>query len=217
MALRLMYLINELQYADATQSTHRSKILNFDTHKNEIVINDYKNYDENNNGNLNEGASQNEEMKTGVPVPQKYDHYVINKYSFPKGFIAGHKIKSDNIKKDDRKMLINPTEQRKGIIGWKLSRNKPSKTAKVGNSYQLGKRSNSTKPMTGDSAEKYGTNSKKFYDSPSKNKLSLNGNQSYVVKNNTIEYENQRLLTNKKLSFLAGIVIQRISLAISQY
>lgn len=77
----------------------------------------------------------------------------------------------------------------------------------MSNSYRLDKRSNSTKPMMGDSAEKYGTEIKRFYDSPSKDNLSLNENKSYLVKNNTIEYENQRLLKNQKLSFLSGIVI----------
>lgn len=47
-----------------------------DTHRKSII-------DEYRNSELN----PTKEMVTGIPKPQKYDHYLINKYSFPKGLV----------------------------------------------------------------------------------------------------------------------------------
>jgi hypothetical protein len=156
---------------------------------------------------LIENDLRNEEMKTGVPVPHKYDHYVINKYSFPKGLITGEKIRSENLKRDDRKLLINPKEQRKGITGWKLSKNKPLKTVKMIKTYQLGKRSKSTKPTEDNTEQKYETEAERLYESSSNNIMSLIENNSFQTSNNTIEYADQRLLKNEKLNFLSDTQI----------
>jgi hypothetical protein len=155
---------------------------------------------------LIENNLRNEEMKTGVPVPHKYDHYVINKYSYPKGLITGQKIRSENLKKDDRKLLINPKEQRKGITGWKLSKSKPLKTVKMTKTYQLGKRSKSTKQKVDNIEHKNETEAERLYESSSNNIISLIENNSFLS-NNTIEYADQRLLKNEKLNFLADTQI----------
>ena len=94
--------------------------------KNEIYISEYNNQEtEDHTQNHVEFVesihSETGELKSGIPHPERYDQYLINKYSFPKGLICGRKAHIERNKKDDRKLLVHPPFKRKGIVGWKLS------------------------------------------------------------------------------------------------
>ena len=42
------------------------------------------------------------ELTTGIPEPTKYNQYMVNKYSFPKGFTCGHRIREQKNIVDDK-------------------------------------------------------------------------------------------------------------------
>ena len=61
------------------------------------MISEYLDYNESQSKSEAEEIKETE-LTSGVPNPRKYDQFVINKYSFPKGFSCGHKIKSEEEK-----------------------------------------------------------------------------------------------------------------------
>ena len=60
----------------------------------------------------------------------KYDKFVINKYSLPKGLTSNKKTPEHDINKDNRIKLKNSPLMRKGMIGWKLSQESKNENTK---------------------------------------------------------------------------------------
>lgn len=54
----------------------------------------------NKKASVNEYSTRNDykELESGFPNPSKYDHYMINKYSFPKGLTCSLKTKESSPK-----------------------------------------------------------------------------------------------------------------------
>ena len=107
--------------------------------------------------------------------------------------------------KDDTKLLVNPPKKRRGIIGWKLSKCKPSSKISDNKSKRMGKRSRSTKPLESQhGSESYLSEASKMYNIGTKENEFLQYNKSYIEKNKTVEYENysERLLKNDKIYFM---------------
>lgn len=136
------------------------------------------------------------ELATGIPEPSKYNQFLINKYSFPKALISIQKSKNKKSKRDDKKLLVNPPYKRKGIIGWKLSRQDPNKSSDE--TSQFIKRSSSTKPSSFiPEPSHYVTSVVKMYNSVSKDSIPTS---------KTLDPKNPSypILTNDRLHFIAN-------------
>ena len=67
---------------------------------------------------------QTTERVSGFPMPELYNQHYINKYSFPKGLIAGRKTNETTDDKPPRQSIYDMYAQpvRKGVSGWKLTK-----------------------------------------------------------------------------------------------
>ena len=97
-------------------------------------------------------------------------------------------MRTSNSKRDDRKLLIKPPVKRKGIIGWKLSKNKPLFKSNIHSSNKFSQRSQSTRPDFAD-LEKgaYAGEIDKLYHSHSKDLTMLNKDRHADMRNKTLE------------------------------
>lgn len=140
-------------------------------------------------------------MNTGIPAPEKYNQYIINKYSFPKSFICGQKVKSEHSKRDDTKILVNPPHKRKGVMGWKLSKGNPIGKQVKQKSKQFKRRSNSNNSQSKMSIAQYMSEASKIYNSGAKDNAYLKYNKEYIERNKTVEYDNSPdvLLNNDRI------------------
>lgn len=101
-------------------------------------------------------------------------------------------------------MLINPPKLRKGVLGWKLSKNKPSKSKPSGNEKLFGRRSKSTKPeMINKSRRNCAEEMSYLHNSGSNGSINAYIGKT-VDKQNTIDSRktNESLLKNDRLHFL---------------
>lgn len=103
-------------------------------------------------------------------------------------------------------MLVHPQYKRKGIAGWKLSKNRPN--YRSGNrTSSLTKRSKSTKPITFENAEEnYLSEMNKLYNSSSKDSIQVYSNMKGSQNNKTIDASEQssKLIKDDSISCLTN-------------
>ena len=68
------------------------------------------------------GDGHPSERLSGFPMPELYNQHYINRYSFPKGLIAGKKMQEQGKKPRQSIYDLYAQPARKGVSGWKLTK-----------------------------------------------------------------------------------------------